>query len=128
MYVRCRTFLGYFYFSCDSVYPFGFSVMFFWLPYFFSKIVRFLLHPIVSMFSCHLLPVVGRIFFHCFAMFCFVSIALPFVDIPLIFLLSPVLPGLFPEVVFLSKALNKLLLFFWLVSLNSFFLFLSFRF
>ena len=51
------------------------------------------------MFSCHLLPVVDRIFFRCFRMSCFVCIVLPFVDISLIFLLSPVLSGLFPQVV-----------------------------
>ena len=47
------------------------------------------------MFSCHLHPLVGRIFFCCFEMFCFVCIVLPFVNISLIFLLSPVLSGLF---------------------------------
>ena len=42
---------------------------------FYSRIVQFLLHPVV----------VGRIFFRCFWMFCFVCIALLFVDIFLIF-------------------------------------------
>ena len=71
----------------------------FWLTYFFSKIVRFPLNPVVGSFSRHLLPVVGRIFFRCFGMSCFVCIVLPFVDIFLIFLLSPVISGLFPQVV-----------------------------
>ena len=53
------------------------------------------------MFSFNLHPVVGRIFFRCFGMSCFVCIVLPFVNISLIFLLSPVLPGLFPQVVLL---------------------------
>ena len=64
-------------------------------------IVRFLLHPVVGMFSCHLYPVVGRIFFPCFWMSRFVCIVLPVVNISLIFLLSPVLSGLFPQVVLL---------------------------
>ena len=68
---------------------------------FFFKIARFLLHPVVGMFSCHLLPVVGRIFFRCFGMSSFVCFVLPFVNISLIFLLSPVLSGLFPQVVLL---------------------------
>ena len=38
------------------------------------------------MFSCHLLPVVDKIFFRRFGMSCFVCIVLPFVDISLIFL------------------------------------------
>ena len=42
-----------------------------------------------------------RIFFHCFEMCSFVCIVLPFVDVPLIFLFSPVLSGLFPQVVLL---------------------------
>ena len=66
---------------------------------FLSKIVRFLLHPVVGIFSCHLLPIVGGIFFRCFGMSSFVCIVLPFVDTSLIFLLSPVLSGLFPQVV-----------------------------
>ena len=74
----------------------------FLIAIFKSKIVRFLLHPVAGMFSCHLLPVVGRIFSRCFGMFSFVCIVLPFVDISLIFLLSPVLSGLFPQVVLLS--------------------------
>ena len=45
------------------------------------------------MFLCHALPIVDRIFFRCFGMSCFVSLVLPFVDIFLIFLLSPVLYG-----------------------------------
>ena len=53
------------------------------------------------MFSCHSLLIVGKIFFRCFGMSCFVCIVLPFVDISLIFLLSPVLSSLFPQVVLL---------------------------
>ena len=68
---------------------------------FLSKIVRFLLHPVVGMFSCYSLPVVDRIFFRCFGKSCFVCSVLPFVDIALIFLLSPALSGLFPQVVLL---------------------------
>ena len=67
----------------------------------FYKIVRFLLHPVVGMFLCHLLQVVSRIFFRCFGMFYFVCIVLPFVDMFSIFLLSPVLLGLFLQVVLL---------------------------
>ena len=59
----------------------------------------FLLYPVVGMFYYHFLPVVDRIFFHCFGMSRFFCIVLPFVDISLIFLLSPVLSGLFPQVV-----------------------------
>ena len=33
---------------------------------FLSKIVRFFLHPVVCMFSCHSLPIVDRISFRCF--------------------------------------------------------------
>ena len=65
-----------------------------------SKIVWFLLHLVVGMFVCHLLPVVVKIFFCCFGMP--VCTVLPFVDIFLIFLLSLVLSGLFPQVVLLS--------------------------
>ena len=68
---------------------------------FSSKIVRFLSHPVVGMFSCHLLPVVDKFFFRCFGMSCFVCIVLAFVDISSIFLLSPVLSVLFPQVVLL---------------------------
>ena len=66
-----------------------------------SKIVRFLWHPVVGMFSCYYLPIVDRIFFRCFGKSCFVCIVLPFVDISLIFLLLPALSGLFPQVVLL---------------------------
>ena len=52
------------------------------------------------MFSCHLLPGVGRIFSHCFGLSCFFCIVLPFVNISLIFLLLSVLSGLFSQVVF----------------------------
>ena len=68
---------------------------------FYSEIVRFLLHPVVGMFLCHLLRLVSRIFFRCFIMFYFVCLVLSFVKISLIFLLSPGLPGLFPRVLLL---------------------------
>ena len=42
-----------------------------------------------------------RIFFRYFGKSCFVGIVLPFVDISLIFLLSPALSSLFPQVVLL---------------------------
>ena len=48
----------------------AFFVIFFGCHIFF-KIIRFLLHPVVGMFSYHLLPIVDRIFFHCFRMSCF---------------------------------------------------------
>ena len=70
---------------------------FFLVAIFYSKIVRFLLHPVVGMFSRHLLPIVGRIFFCCFEMSSFVCIVLPFVDIFLILFISSVLSGLFPQ-------------------------------
>ena len=44
---------------------------------FLSKIVQLLLHPVVGMISCHLPLFVGRIFFYCFRMSCFVCIVLP---------------------------------------------------
>ena len=73
----------------------------FLLPYFSSKLFGFFFWPpVVGMFSCHL-PVVNRIFFRCFGVSCFVCIVLPFVAISLIFLLSPVLSGLFPQVLLL---------------------------
>ena len=62
---------------------------------------RFLLHPVVGMFSYHLLPVVDRIFFRCFGMSYFICIVLPFIDISLIFLLLPILSCSFPQVVLL---------------------------
>ena len=84
-----------------SAFPlcFFFSFFFFFGYHIFSKIFRFLLHPVVVMFLRHLHPVVGRIFFHCFGMSCSVYIILPFVDISLIFLLLPEFSGLFPQVV-----------------------------
>ena len=66
---------------------------------FLSKIVRFLLHPVLDMFSCQSFPNVDRIFFRFFGKSRFVSIVLSFVDISLIFLLSPALSGLFSQVV-----------------------------
>ena len=72
------------------VYPFGFFKCVL-VAIFYSKIVRFLLHLVIGIFSCHLFPLVDRIFFRCFGMSCFFCIVLPFVDIYLIFLISPVL-------------------------------------
>ena len=62
---------------------------FFLVAIFLSKIVWFLLHPVVGMFSCHSLPIFDRIFFRCFGKSCFVCIVLPFVNTSLIFLLWP---------------------------------------
>ena len=73
--------------------------LYFLVAIFESKIVQFLLHPVIGMFSFNLLPVVDRIFIRSFGMPCFVCIVLALVDISLIFLLSPVLSGLFPQVV-----------------------------
>ena len=59
---------------------------------------------VVDMLSCHLFLLVGRIFFRCFGMscfVCFVCIVSLFVNIFLIFYLSPVFSGLFPQVVLL---------------------------
>ena len=53
------------------------------------------------LFSCHLLPRIGLIFFQRFEISCFVCIVLLFDDISLIFLLLPVLSSLFPQVVLL---------------------------
>ena len=78
-----------------------FRLCFFFVATFLSKIIRFLLHSIVGIFSCHLLPLVGRIFSRYFQISCFVRIALPLVGISLLFLLSPVLSHLFPQVVLL---------------------------
>ena len=79
-----------------SIRPFRSVVLFAIFQY---KIV--LLHPVAGMFSCHLLPVFGRIFFRCFRMLSFLCIVLLFVDISITFLLSPVLSGLFPPLVLL---------------------------
>ena len=66
---------------------------------FYSKIVRLPLHLVVGMSTCQLPRLVSRIFFRCFEMFSLVCIVLPFLDIFLILLLSPVLSGLFLWVV-----------------------------
>ena len=86
------------------VYPFSFFVMFFGYHVLIQNRSVFLT------FS-HLLSVVDRIFFRCFGMSCFVRIVLFFVDISLIFLLSPVISGLFPRVVLLFFFLSCLFLF-----------------
>ena len=77
------------------------SFVMFLVALFSSKIVRFLWYLVVGMFSCHSLPFVDRIFFCCFGKSCFVWIVLHFIDISLIFLLSPALSGLFPQFVLL---------------------------
>ena len=76
---------------------------------FSSKIVRFLWRLVVGMFLCHALPIVDKIFFRCFGIFCLVCIVLPFVDISLVFLLSLEPPGLFPQVVLLFFLVLSLL-------------------
>ena len=86
---------------------------------FYSKIVRFLLYLVVGMFLCNSLPIVDKIFFRCFGMSCFVCIVLLFIDISLVFLLWPVLSGLFSQV---------MLLFFPMLPVPSFFLFQSLSF
>ena len=101
MYFRFGALFKSLQFSCNIVYPFSIFVMFFWLPYFRPKNVPFLWHLIVGMFSCHSLPIVDRIFFRCFGKSCFICIVLPFVDISLIYLLSPALSGFFPHVILL---------------------------
>ena len=69
---------------------------------FYSKVFRFLLHSVVDMLSCHSpSPLVDKISVRCFRMACFISSDLPFADIFLIFLLSPVVSGLFPQVALL---------------------------
>ena len=72
--------------------------LFFLVAIFSSKMVWFLWHLVVGMFLCHSLPIVDRIFSRSFGKSRFVCIVLPFVDISLIFLLSPTLSGLFPQV------------------------------
>ena len=64
----------------------------FWLPYFSPESLGFFCIRLLVCF-------VDRIFFHCFGMSCFACVVLPFVDISLIFLLSQVLSGLFPQVI-----------------------------
>ena len=67
---------------------------------FCSKIVSLSLHHVAGNSSCHLPLLVGRIFSRCFRISCFVGIVLSCLYIFLIFLLSPVLSGLFPHVIF----------------------------
>ena len=108
----------------------------FWLPYCRPKIV--LLYPVAGIFSCHRHQNVGRILFFCFGMYCFVCIVLPFVEISLTFLLSPVLTRIFPQVVlifflfcffsFLSlKVLASFLCFIMLACFRGFFICVSSR-
>ena len=73
---------------------------------FYSKIVQFLLHPVVGMFSSHFPTLVGRISLRCFGISFSVCIVLPFVDIFLIFLISPLLYGSFPQVILLFSLVS----------------------
>ena len=52
--------------------------LYFLVAIFSSKMVRFLWHPVIGMFSCHPFPVVNIIFFRCFGMFYLVCIVLPY--------------------------------------------------
>ena len=76
---------------------------------FCSKIILIPLHLVVGMSSCDLPLLADRIFFRCFGMSRFVYIVLPCLDIFLVFLLSPVLSGLFPRVL-LSFSLGLIFL------------------
>ena len=76
-----------------------------------KKTVQFPLHPVIGMFQCHFLPLLGRILVHCFGKACFVCIVLLFIDIYFMFLFSPVL---FPSsciVIFSCIAFNFLFLY-----------------
>ena len=67
-------------------------------------------------------------FFRYFGMFCFVCIVLPLVDITLIFLLSQVFFGLFPQVVFFFSCVAFFFLFLQIsVSLLCFIILANFR-
>ena len=50
----------------------AFSLSFFGCHIFFPKSSSFLCTPVVGMFSCHSLPLVDRMLFHCFGKSCFV--------------------------------------------------------
>ena len=87
------------------------------------------MHSIVDMLSCGLLPVVGRIIIRRFGMSYLVCIVLRFVDISLIFPLSPLFSGLFPQVVlsfflfaFSFLSLHALSHFYYFIFLAFFFL------
>ena len=94
------SFFESFYLFYHVAYSFGFFVMFSWLSCLLQNCSAFLASGCWYV-SCHLLSLVGRIYFRCFRMFCFVCVVLPFLDIFLIFLLSPKFSGLFPQVVLL---------------------------
>ena len=79
-----------------SIQPFHYAFL---VAIFSSQIVRFLWRLVVGMFLCHALPIVDRIFFRCFGMSWLVFMVLPFVDIFLVYLLSPEPSGIFPQVV-----------------------------
>ena len=93
-----------------------------------SKIVRFLWHPVVGMFSGHSLTPSQLLIEFSFVVFespVLSVLFLPFVDISLIFLLSPALSGLFPQVVLLFFLAFPVPFFFSLISVPLFFLILA---
>ena len=108
---------------CLYIHPFRYVLL---AAIFLSKIVRFLWHTVVGMFSCYPLPTTKRIFFRCFGMFCFVFIISPFVDISFISLLSPVFSGLFFQVVLLFFFFRVVFSFLFLHIPASFFCFIIF--
>ena len=69
------------------------------VPIFCSKIFLLPCHQVVGMYSCILTQLAGW-FFHCFWKSWFICIVWSCLTIILAFLLSPVLSGLFPRVVF----------------------------
>ena len=91
-------------------YPFSVFVMFLWLPYFSPKSFGLLYCWLLVCFRVTPFQLLVGIFFRCFGMSWFFCIVLPFVDICLVFLLWPVLSGLFPQVVlFFSQCCQFLL-------------------
>ena len=68
---------------------------------FYSRIVQFLLHPVVGTCSFYLIQLVSRIHFRFFGIFCFVYINSTFGDIFFIFFWWPVFSDIFPQVVLL---------------------------
>ena len=104
------------YVCCHIAYPFGFFVMSFVYHILVTNRYFFCIR---ALFLCHCLPLVHRIFFHCFGIFCFVCIFFPFIDISLIFILLPARSGLFPRIVLLFFCVGFCFLF--LHVLGSFF-------
>ena len=89
-----------------SIIHSAFSLCFFLVAIFSSKIVRFLWRLVVGMFLCHAIPIVDEIFFRSFGMSCFACIVLLFMDISLVFLLLLEPSGLFPQVVLFFPVLS----------------------